>query len=340
MAVTIKDIAKKCKVSITTVSRTINGVTEGVGEETRNRVLKAIKDTGYRPNSIARSMITKKTYTVALVIPDICNPFWAELARGVGDACASGGYHLFLCNTDGSSKEEREQVQFLRESRVDGIIFTTQNEEEDNADIKQFIREKYPVVLVERYIKDFKPPLLVTINNRGGIKKLVDYLICRGHKKIAYIGGPKLAANAAMRLEGYREGLAANGIQYKAPLVSAGDYKLGSGYEATVGFLRSQKDNFTAIIAANDLMAIGACGAISDAGLSVPRDISVAGFDNLPLSAMIRPHITSMGVSIHQLGKMAAELLLERLSGVMEERHIFMECALSERNSVRGIKNG
>jgi LacI family transcriptional regulator len=117
-----------------------------------------------------------------------------------------------------------------------------------------------------------------------------------------------------------------------------GDYKLKSGYEATVKLLRSRKKNFTAIIAANDLMAIGACDAIADAGLSVPGDISVAGFDNLPLSAMIRPHITTAGVSIHQLGRTAADLLLDRLAGNLEERHIFLDCALSERNSVRVIK--
>ena len=334
--VTIKDIAKICGVSITTVSRVVNGRKEGVGAKTRQRVLDAIQTSGYQPNPIARSMITKKTNTVALVIPDICNPFFAELVRGVGDACAEAGYHLFLSNTDGSVEEERDQVQFLREHLVDGIIITTQNTREDNALIEGFLAEGYPFVVVERYMDHLTVPLQVTIDNQGGISKLVTYLVERGHRKIAYICGAKDAINANQRFEGYKAGLAKHGIAFDPRLCSPGDYKMQSGYDGAKRLMQ-QGHSFTAIIAANDLMAIGACNAIADAGLLVPEDISVAGFDNLPLTGMIHPRITTAGVSINRLGRTAADLLCQRLAGDKKERHIFMECDIVVRNSIRDI---
>lgn len=335
--VTIKDIAKMCGVSITTVSRTINGRAQGVGAETRQRILDAVEQSGYQPNQIARSMITKKTNTMALVIPDVCNPFFAELARGVGDACAEAGYHLFLCNTDSSAQQEVGQVQFLRERLVDGIILTTQNAVEENDFIRDFIAQDYPFVLVERYVKGVECPLQVTLDNRGGIELLVDHLVEQGHRRIAYVNGPQQAVNAALRYEGYRRALERHHLPFDAALVAEGDYKMQTGYDATKQLLEQQKERFTALLLANDLMAIGACNAIADMGLSVPQDLSVVGFDNLPLTGMVQPRVTTAGVSINQLGHTAAELLLQRLAGRKEERHIFLPCELVPRNSVQPL---
>lgn len=337
MRVTIKDIAKMCKVSTATVSRTVNGKQNGVGIKTRERIQETIRKTGYTPNTIARSMVTRRTNTIALIVPDICNPFFAELARGVGDACAELGYHLFLCNTDSSSEQEHGQVKFLHERLVDGIILTTQNVAEDNSDIFEFIREKYPFVTIERYISGISVPLQITIDNKGGIRKAVSYLIEKGHRRIAFIRGPKEAANAQMRFEGYKEGLALHNIPYDSALVALGDYKTRSGYSCAAQLLKKNREKFTALIGSSDLMTVGACNAIFDHKLQIPQDISIVGFDNIPLTGMIYPRITSVGVSINQLGRLAAEMLFNWILGNKEKKHIFMPCELTERESVRSI---
>ena len=326
-----------CNVSVTTVSRTINGREEGVGAKTRKKILAAIKESGYQPNKIARSMITKKTNTIALVIPDICNPFFAELARGIGDVCAEHGYHLFLCNTDGSIEQERGQVLFLQEHLVDGVILTTQNSVEDDAIVNDFIEDKFPFVLVERYVEGMDIELQVTIDNAGGIEKVVDYLVKNGHKNIAFIGGPLDANNAKQRFDGYKRGLEKHGLTYDESLVLAGDYQLQSGYDATMQLLKTQKGKFTAIVLANDLMSIGACNAITNMKLKVPEDISIVGFDNLPMTDVIQPRITTAGVQIGELGRTAAELLCQRLAGAKEKKHVKMECEVFVRDSIRKV---
>jgi LacI family transcriptional regulator len=335
--VTIKDLAKMCDVSTATVSRTVNGKENGVGIKTRERILATIRKTGYTPNTIARSMVTRRTNTIALIVPDICNPFFAELARGVGDLCHERGYHLFLCNTDGSPEQERGQVRFLHEKLVDGMILTTQNTVEDNADIVKFSKEGYPFVLIERYVPDIPIPLQINIDNKGGIKQAVSYLAERGHRRIAFIRGPKEAANAQMRFDGYKEGLTLHNLPYDAGLVVSGDYKMQSGYHAVTRLLKKNKEQFTAVIGSSDLMTAGACSALLDQKIRIPGDISVVGFDNIPLAGMIYPRMTSVGVSINKLGRMAAEMLLDWILGARENRHILMPCELTERDSVKSL---
>jgi LacI family transcriptional regulator len=335
--VTIKDIAKICKVSTATVSRTVNGKKNGVGEKTRKHILDTVHKTGYTPNAIARSMVTRKTNTIALIVPDICNPFFAELARGVGDACSELGYHLFLCNTDSSSEQEHGQVMLLHDRRVDGMILTTQNVAEDNSDIFKFTREGYPFVLIERYITNMNIPLQITIDNKGGIRQAVTYLVEKGHRNIAFIRGPAEAANAQMRFDGYKDGLAQYKLSYDSALVVQGDYKMQSGYSCTIELLKKARGKFTAIIGSNDLMTAGASSAIFDQKLRIPQDISVVGFDNIPLTGMIYPRITSVGVSINTLGRTAAEMLFNWILGNKEARHILMPCELTERASVSSI---
>jgi LacI family transcriptional regulator len=337
MRVTIKDIAKLCNVSTATVSRTVNSKENGVSEKTRKHILDTVRKTGYTPNTIARSMVTRKTNTIALIVPDICNPFFAELARGVGDACSELGYHLFLCNTDSSPEQEHGQVMLLHDRLVDGMILTTQNVAEDNSDILKFTRENYPFVLIERYMTGINIPLQINIDNSGGIKKAVSYLAEKGHQKIAFIRGPREAVNARMRFDGYKKGLVAHKLSYDPSLVVWGDYKMQSGYSCTTELLKKARGKFTAIIGSNDLMTAGACSAILDQKLRIPQDISVVGFDNIPLTGMIYPRITTAGVSINKLGRTAAELLFNRISGDKETRHILMPCELTERDSVSSI---
>jgi LacI family transcriptional regulator len=259
------------------------------------------------------------------------------LAKGVGDLCRERGYHLFLCNTDGSSEQERGQVKFLHEKLVDGMILTTQNTAEDNSDILKFIQVGYPFVLIERYVPDITIPLEIIIDNKGGMKRAVSYLVERGHRKIAFIRGPKEAANAQMRFEGYKEGLALHNLPYDASLVCVGDYQMQSGYQGIIQILKNAKEKFTAVIGSNDLMAAGACSALLDKKIRIPQDISIVGFDNIALADMIYPRITSVGVSINKLGRLAAEMLLTWISGARENQYILVPCEVTERDSVSSI---
>lgn len=334
MKVTIKDIAEKCGVSITTVSRVINDKLEGVGTETRGKVIEAIERLNYQPNSIARSMVTKKTNTIALVIPDICNPFFPELARGVEDCCTQRGYNLFLCNTDGSAEKEYSYIKYLRERFVDGIIFTTQNAEEYNSIFYDFKKEGFPFVFIERYIDDLEGSLGIYVDNYSGVYKAVKYLFDNCHQNIAFITGPFNTTNAVLRFKGFQQAHLELNVDIDYSLVKEGDYKIQSGYLQTKALLTEQPGKFSAIIASNDLMAIGACNAVREAGLNIPEDISIIGFDNISFSDIFQPKITTVGIPIYDMGFAASKLLIDALAGnELKDKRIVFDAELIIRQS-------
>ena len=336
MKVTIKDIAERCGVSITTVSRVINNKLEGVGSDTREKIMEAIELLDYQPNSIARSMVTKKTNTIALVIPDICNPFFPELARGVEDCCTKEGYNLFLCNTDGDVDKELSYIKYLRERFVDGIIFTTQNAEEYNSIFYDLIKEKFPFVFIERYIEDMEDLLGIYVDNFHGVYKAVEYLFENGHRNIAFITGPFNTTNAVLRFKGFQQAHIELNIDIDYGLVKEGDYKVHSGYEQTRDLLREHPGNFTAVIASNDLMAIGVCNAIKDAGFRIPDDISVIGFDNISFTDICQPRITTVGIPIYNMGYTASKLLIDTLRGnELKSRKFVFDAELIIKQSSR-----
>lgn len=339
MKATIKDIAERCGVSITTVSRVINNKPEGVGSETRSKIIETIEQLNYQPNSIARSMITKKTHTVALVIPDICNPFFPELARGVEDCCTQEGYNLFLCNTDGSVEKELSYIKYLRERLVDGIIFTTQNAEEFNEIFYNLQKDKFPFVFIERYIEDMEDLIGVFVDNTQGMYRAVRFLFENGHKNIAFITGPFNTTNAVLRFKGFQQAHLESGMDINYSLVKEGDYKLQSGYRQMKELLQENPGKFTAVIASNDLMAIGACNAIKEAGLRVPEDISVIGFDNISFTDICQPRITTVGIPIYNMGYTASKLLIDTLrGGELQSKKIVFDAELIIKNSA-GISN-
>ena len=339
MKATIKDIAERCNVSITTVSRVINNKTEGISSQTRRTILEAIEQMNYKPNSIARSMVTKKTNTLALVIPDICNPFFPELARGVEDCCTSEGFNLFLCNTDGSVEKELSYIALLRERLVDGIIFTTQNTEEFSSVFMELKSENYPFVFVERYIEDMGELPGVYVDNIQGVYRAVKYLFENGHKEIAFITGPFNTTNAVMRFKGFQQAHLELGMDINYSLVKEGDYKVQSGYQQMKRVIEESYGKFTAVIASNDLMAIGACNAIKDAGLRVPEDISVIGFDNISFTDICQPRITTVGIPIYNMGYAASKLLINTLRGdVLQSRRVVFDAELIKKQSVSKLK--
>ena len=311
MSVTIKDIAKECNVSITTVSRVINNKDEGVGEKTRELILDTIERLDYRPNALARSMITKRTNTIGLVIPDVRNPFFSELARGAEDVCNENGYGIFLCNTDGCMEKEGEYIRILKDRFTDGILFTTQNTIEYNQTFNLFLKKHFPFLFIERYVDELKEVPGVFVDNFQGAYELTQFIINKNHHKILFISGPLTTKNAQHRQNGYLKALSDNGIEVTERFILHGNYRYSGGYKAIKQYLSVHGADFTALFASNDLMAFGAYQALEEEGFSIPEDVSLAGFDNTPFPEVFKPKITTVEIPAYKMGQTAATMLLE-----------------------------
>jgi len=337
-SITIKDIAKLCGVSIATVSRVINDKSEGVSEKTILRIRKVIADMDYHPNSVARSMVTKRSHTIGLVLPDVRNPFFSELARGVEDICNASSYGCFLCNTDGSMEKENEYIRLLRGRVVDGLLFTTQNDREFNEVFFDFQRRKYPFCFIERYVDELPGVPGVYFDNRKGAEDLTEFMVSKGHRSIAFISGPLVTHNARLRKEGFLAAMARHGLEAQASLIVEGNYKFNGGYEATTRLLSEGRPPFTALIASNDLMALGAYQCLEERGLDVPGRVSLAGFDNISYPPVLRPLITTIEIPAYELGKRAAEMLFTLMRGerLDSPRQVF-EPVLRDKGSVANV---
>ena len=338
MKVTIKDVARLCGVSVTTVSRVINNKTESIGAETVERIRKKIEEIGYKPNSVARSMITGKSHTVGLVIPDIRNPFFSELARGVEDYMNERQYGVFLCNTDSSMEKEHQYIDLLEGKFSDGMIFTTQNNYELSSYFSDLIKDQYPIVLIERYIEGIKGIPGIYLDNKGGAKKLCRLIIEKGHRRIACIAGPVETTNARMRIDGYREALDEAGISIDESLIIEGNYRYSGGYECMKKLIQEHRGDFTAVFACNDMMAFGAYKALIEADMKVPDDVSLAGFDNIKFPDVFSPKLTSVDLPAYQMGQKAAEMLVKiMLKEKLDEPVFEYSLELVDKGSVKNI---
>lgn len=336
--VTIKDIAKACGVSTTTVSRVLNNKVGCCSPETEKRILEAVAETNFRPNPAARAMVTKKTNIIGVILPDIYNYYFQDLFKGAEDYLSKNGYRLILCNTDGDPQKEREFLLSLSQGMVDGIIVTTSNRAEDNAVILELSAKGMPIVTVERYGKDLENIPQVCFDNKNAMVKAVEALHSNGHTRIAFLRGPMEAYNARLRYEGYQEGMRKAGLAIDDRLVLQGDYKMDSGERAAQMLLKGTE--FTAIIASNDLMALGACKAIYRAGKAVPDDISVIGFDGTLLAEMHQPPLATIVLHGYDMGSASAENLLRMINqkGGVEKNIRFMP-ELRLGSSIRNLND-
>lgn len=331
--ITIKDIARICNVSTTTVSRVINNKNEGVSQKTREKVIEVMNKLNYQPNSLARSMVTKKTNNIAILIPDISNPFFADLARGVEDACSANGYHLFLCNTDMDRVKEEEYIRMLRERYVDGMVISTQNSEDFNEIFTKMLDDKYPFVFVERYSEKLPDIPGTFVDSLQGAYDATKHLIDLGHKKIVFLSGPLVSANARFRLNGYKKALHDHGLNIDKNLIREGDYKTTSGYKQ-VKYLFEKGFKFSAIFASNDLMAFGAYKAAKEADMKIPKDLSIIGFDNIKLPDVLEPKITSMEIPAYKMGEQAVQILLNLIKGKqLKKNKVFYHLNLVNKGS-------
>jgi len=310
LKVTIRDIAEKANVSIATVSRVINNKSEGVGEETRKRILKLVKELGYQPNALARGLVTKKTKTVGLIIPDITNPFFADIARGVEDQANLFGYNVFLCNTDDDLDKENKYINALKEKYVDGIIFTSSSIPNQNH-IVELIKTGIPTILMDRQIDD-KHVVGIFIDNLLGGYIATKHLLELGYSRIACITGPLFLKSAVERLQGYEKALNEYGMEVDNEIVAEGTYKMESGYETAKELLAKGVRTF---FVCNDIMALGVCKAVKESGYNIPEDVSVVGFDDIQISHVIEPPLTTVRQPSYDMGKEAIKMLVKLIEG-------------------------
>ncbi len=312
--VTIKEIAERCGVSITTVSRVLNNKGDSISEKTKERIFRVVDELNYVPNAVARSMVTKRTNNIALIVPDISNPFFADIAKGAERTCVNRGFHLFLCNSDMDKEVEKEYIRVLRKRLVDGMIITTQNTEEYDVIFEEMLEDNYPFVFIERYSDKLADVPGVFAGNMDGAYNITKHLIELGHKDIAFITGPLVTSNARYRLEGYQRALKDHDLPVNPKLIRNGNYKVAGGYRETKTLLE-QNIQFSALFASNDLMAFGAYQAVKEYGLEIPEQLSIVGFDNIDMPGVIEPQVTTMDIPAYEMAVKAVTILLDLIEG-------------------------
>ncbi len=327
---TIQDVATRAKVSITTVSRVINNNPHRVSRVTRERVLKTIKEMDYRPNALAQGLINKRTMTIGVIIPDISNPYYAEIVRGIQDMADEEGYAVFLQNTDRRQERIIQYIHLFREKRVDGIIFSGGiiHGYEPLSALREFSQK---VVVIGRHEVDFPA---IRVDNIGGATLAIQHLVDLGHQRICFINGPEMSTTSEDRLQGFKNAIAQNGIPFEDGMVKRGNLTPESGYQVARELLE-MPDRPTAVFASNDLMAFGAVHAAGDLGLSVPRDLAVIGFDNILLSSYFNPTLTTVEIPMYKLGTAAMKMIVNVASDNSFDRYQWFKPRLLIRHSTQ-----
>jgi DNA-binding LacI/PurR family transcriptional regulator len=329
--VNMHHIAKRAKVSLGTVSHVING-SAAVREPLRQRVLEAINSLGYQPSQLARGLRRDYTNMIGMIIPDITNPFFPALVRAAEDVAYSHLYRLVLCNSDNDPQKEGFYMSELQSYLPAGLLVIPAA---GSGLREQPVRNgrPTPMVCIDRKPEGWKGDM-VRADNEGGAYAATQHLIDHGHRRIATIAGPQHLTNAQERLSGFRCALKEAGVRLPPEYVVHGQFDRKSGLEAALRLLRPPSRP-TAIFAGNDLMAMGALLAVRELGLRCPEDVSIVGFDNLEVSELLQPSLTSVQQPVYRLGSTATELLVQRITGLNDaSREITLETELIRRNSV------
>ncbi|ALN58133.1 transcriptional regulator, lacI family [Lysobacter enzymogenes] len=308
VSVTIKDVARAAQVSVATVSRTLNGH-GNVAEDVRRRVLAVANDLRYTPHAAARSLSSRRTQTLGVVLPDLHGEFFSELVRGVDQVAREHRLHLLVSSYHGQPEEQVSALRAMR-GRVDGLLVMSPYAAAQ-VSIAEELSATLPTVLINAQDASADTPSL-NVDNYGGAQAMVEYLVGAGHRRIAFIAGPDDNFDANERLRGYREALARL-LPGAREWVLPGRFDEASGHAAGSALLAAD-ERPDAVFAANDMMALGCLFGLVQGGLRVPGDIAVTGFDDIPLARYVHPALTTMRVNIAELGARAARMLLARLN--------------------------
>ncbi len=329
----IKEVAKHAKVSTATVSRTINGSGK-VSPRTAERVRKSIKELNFYPNTHARTLVSGRSRMVGLIISDITNPFFPELVKHFEDQAVQKGLEVIIGNTDYETKRMTECIRRMVERKVDGVAIMTS--EANPSLLAELTRRDIPTVFMDTG-KNGPRSVNISIDYEQGIQEALQHLVSLNHKRIAFISGPLNLQSARRRLDSFVAGMKSRGIKVEARLIEKGDHRIEGGGFAMRALLQLPQRP-TAVIASNDLTAIGALGAIHDAGLEVPRDISLVGFDDISFAHLTQPPLTTIRLSRSQLA-VTALAALEKLMRREADRDMdyTIPTHLVMRGSTRGL---
>ncbi len=308
MNVTIKDIAKMANVSYASVSRALNGK-EGVSQATKTRILAIAQEMNYQPNEIARGLVKKQTLTLGLIIPDITNPFYPFLARGAEERANQAGYNLFLCNTNYQIENEIKYIQILIEKRVDGLIISPSSSQTERLEEK--VRNALPIVYVSNAPQQTQNGFVVSNNTYGGFIA-TKHLIESGYDPIGFIGGFQGAGMVEDRLQGFRDAHRAYGMEVREDFVYLKDYHQETAYHLIQEMIRSRQIP-KAIVAGNDILALGIMEGAKNLGFSIPADLAVVGFDDIPLASMEEIQLTTVKQPQYEMGSMSVDILVRLL---------------------------
>jgi LacI family transcriptional regulator len=304
------DVAREAGVSSMTVSRVINNKGE-VSESTRLRVLAVIKRLDYRPSGIARGLATRRTGTVGLVVPDVANPFFADVARGVEQVAYAKGYNVFLCNTEENPQRELDVLQSLEEKRVDGLVLCSSRLEDD---LLRSVLDRHPTaVLVNRRLEG-EGVRSVVVDDEAGGRLVTTMLLEAGHTALGILSGPTTSHSGRERIKGHLLALSAAGLEDNPRRQVSCTPTVDGGHEAA-HLLMLASPEITGLVCYNDLVAVGALQACADHGRGVPDQVAVVGYDDIQLAALVTPALTTCRVPRMALGAQTVQLLLDQING-------------------------
>ena len=329
--VTLKELAARARVHPSTISRVANrDPSLRIAPATRARIETLLRETDYRPNGIARGLKLRQTFVLAVVIPDVTNPFFAGLFRGVEDGASPRGYNVLLCNTDGSPERQRSHVQSLQARRVDGVMLASSVLHDPT--VRWLRTQRMPYVLVNRFSEEGQDPF-VGSDDLQGARLATQHLVELGHRRIGHLAGKATVSTGVLRRRGYLAALAESGLPADPQLVVESGYAEAGGAQAAEQLL-SMPGPPTALFAVTDMTAVGAFGTARRRGLRIPEDLAIVGYNDIPLASRLVPGLTTVHVPIHEFGSAAARLLLEQIeTGVASRRRVVFNPELVERGS-------
>jgi LacI family transcriptional regulator len=332
---TLRDVAEVAGVHAATASRALNPETRRlVNAETARRVLRAAESLGYQPNPIARSLKTAKSRTIGIVIPDLTNPLFPPIVRGIEDVLGPAGYSALLVNTDNDAEREKSLVGSLRSRQVEGFIVATARL--DHPLLAQLHAQGVKMILVNRRAEGVDVPS-ITPDDATGVGLAVKHLVDLGHRRIVHLAGPQTTSTGVIRARAFRSALRDHGLDDDPSLIVSCEYWTeDEGARALREVLDSGAD-FTAVVAGNDLIALGCYDVFAERAISCPTDISVVGFNDMPFLDKLQPPLTSVGVPHHQVGVEAARMLLESFNEPERPpRSVLLPLSLVVRGSTAG----
>ncbi|WP_226527142.1 LacI family DNA-binding transcriptional regulator [Metabacillus niabensis] len=328
----MSDVAKLANVSPATVSRVLSNP-DLVSKETREKVMEVINKVNYKPHIVARQFRTKETKIILVVVPDITSAFFSKVLRGIEHVAVQNGYQVILGDTENDTEREQEYINLLLQKQADGMVLLTARQ--DKTQLEE-IAEHFPMVLACEYMDGLNVPT-VSIDNISSARKATEHLIQQGHTKIAHITGPINVILSRDRLRGFQQAMMSHDLEIDSAYIQEGDFTFESGYHQMLKLLALETPP-SAVFAFNDEMAMGAIKAVKDSYLSVPEDVAIVGFDNIKMSSVIEPNLTTINQPKYEIGKKAMELLLKLINGEsLQKKKFVMKDELIIRES--SVKN-